>query len=70
MAYVDKQPLSRRLANLGTTELIELGIGVALVAGLSTTFVVQNQVPQNRCHQHSRRSAAAPLPPEPQQAQA
>ena len=46
MAYVDKQPLSHRLANLGTAGLIELGIGVALVAGLSTTFVREPPVPQ------------------------
>jgi protein TonB len=46
MAYVDKQPLSHRLANLGTAGLIELGVGVALIAGLSTTFVPDPPVPQ------------------------
>jgi periplasmic protein TonB len=46
MAYVDKQPLSQRLANLGTAGLIEAGIAVALIAGLSTTFVPRDDVPQ------------------------
>jgi protein TonB len=38
MAYLDTQPLSRRLASLGTAGIIELAIGAALVAGLSVTM--------------------------------
>lgn len=46
MAYVDRQPFSHRLANLGTAGLIEAGIAVALIAGLSTTFAPKEEAPQ------------------------
>ena len=46
MAYIDRLPLSRRLASLGTAGAIELAIGVALIAGLSTTFVPEDEAPQ------------------------
>jgi protein TonB len=68
MAYVDKQPLSHRLANLGTAGLIELGIGVALIAGLSTTFVADPPVPQITARNIDD-DLPPPPPPEDQQPQ-
>jgi protein TonB len=46
MAYVDKQPLSRKLANLGTAGAIELALGVALVTSLTITVVPKVEAPQ------------------------
>lgn len=46
MAYLDRPPLSRRLATLGTAGAIELGIAAVLIAGLSTNFVRVEEAPQ------------------------
>lgn len=69
MAYVDKQPLSHRLANLGTAGLIELGIGIALVAGLSTTFVADSPVPQITATNYPSDPLPTPPPPDDPQPQ-
>lgn len=60
MAYLDTQPLSRRIATLGTAGAIELAIGVALIAGLSTTIVRPDEAPQI-----TARNIPDDLPPPP-----
>lgn len=64
MAYTDRLPLSRRLASLGTAGAIELAIGVALIAGLSTTFVPEEEAPQL-----TARNIPDPAPPPPDASQ-
>ncbi len=61
MAYVDRQPLSQRLANLGTAGLIELAIGATLIGALSFTGTIPRPVPTTEAT-----PIPIPLPPTPE----
>ncbi len=63
MAYLDTQPLGRRLASLGTAGIIELAIGTALIAGLSVTIVPRESAPQIKA---TNIPDTVPPSPEPQ----
>lgn len=46
MAYLDRQPLGRKLATLGTAGAIELALAAGVIAALSISFVPQEEAPQ------------------------
>ncbi len=63
MAYLDTQPIGRRLASLGTAGIIELAIGAALIAGLSVNIVPRESAPQIKA---TNIPDTIPPPPQPQ----
>jgi protein TonB len=66
MAYLDRPPLSQRLANLGTAGLIELGFVAVLIAGLSVTVVPRDDAPQLTAHNIIDPPPPPPDDPKPQ----
>jgi protein TonB len=63
MAYLETPPLKHRLASLGTAGAIEVAIGVALIAGLTTTLVPDGPPPRFIAEDFP---TAKPPPPDPQ----